>query len=90
MRILPPFEEKIRSKIRDELAKKPTLSISALKDQLEIEFGRDFHHTYVTKLVHKISKEQLQNVDRTKIQERINFTRENYRMMRERLLEIIY
>jgi hypothetical protein len=29
-------------------------------------------------------------MDRTRIEERMNFTRENYRMMRERLLKIIY
>jgi hypothetical protein len=28
--------------------------------------------------------------DRTKIEERMNFTRENYRMMREELLKIVY
>ena len=29
-------------------------------------------------------------VDRTQIEERLNFTRENYRMMREELLKIVY
>jgi hypothetical protein len=29
-------------------------------------------------------------MDRTRIEERMNFTRENYRMMREELLKIVY
>jgi hypothetical protein len=32
----------------------------------------------------------LQEADRTKLEERIQFTRENYRMARERLLKILY
>jgi hypothetical protein len=54
MRILPPFEERIRHSIRDELAEKPTLTIVALKEQLEKEYGRDFHHSYIRKLVGKV------------------------------------
>jgi hypothetical protein len=32
MRILPTFEEKIRAQIRDELATKPTITMTALKE----------------------------------------------------------
>jgi hypothetical protein len=54
MRILPPFEEKIRASIRDELAKNPTITMTALKEQLEKEPGRDFHFSYLRKLVGKV------------------------------------
>ncbi len=90
MRILPPFEDKIRSSIRDELAKKPIITMTALKEQLEKEYGRDFHFSYLRKLVGKVRNEMTVELDRTRIEERMNFTRENYRMLREELLKIVY
>jgi len=38
----------------------------------------------------KVERQALQEADRTKLEDRMQFTRENYRMMRERLLKIIY
>src|SRR5581483_7909623 len=90
MRILPPFEDKIRHSIRDELAKKPTVTMSALKEQLEKEYGRDFHFSYLRKLVGKVRNEISYEIDTAKIEPRLAFTRENYRMMREELLKIVY
>src|SRR3984893_224199 len=90
MRILPPFEQKIRHSIRDELAKKPTITMVRLKEQLEKEYGRDFHHTYIRKLVGKVRNEISYEIDTAKIEPRLAFTRENYRMMREALLQIVY
>src|SRR5258707_475372 len=89
MRILPPFEEKIRHSIRDELAKKPTMTMVGLKEELEKEYGRDFHHTYIRKLVGKVRNEISYEIDTAKIEPRLAFTRENYRVMREKLLEIV-
>ena len=90
MRILPPFEDKIRHSIRDELAKKPTITMTGLKEQLEKEYGRDFHHSYVRKLVGKVRNEINYEIDTAKIEPRLAFTRENYRMMREELMKIVY
>lgn len=90
MRILDPFEEKIRNKIRDELALKSGIGVTELQQKLEKVFGRTFHHSYLRKLVFKVQREALIEIDRTKIEERISFTRENYRMARERLVQIIY
>jgi hypothetical protein len=89
MRILPPFEEKIRHTIRDEIAKKPTVTMVALKEELEKKFGRDFHHSYIRKLVGKVRNEITYEIDSAKIEKRLAFTRENYRVMREKLLEIL-
>jgi hypothetical protein len=44
----------------------------------------------LAKLAVKVERQALAEADRTKLEERMQFTRENYRMMRERLLEIIY
>jgi hypothetical protein len=86
MRILPPFEEKIRHSIRDELAKKPTITMTALKEQLEKEYGRDFHFSYLRKLVGKVRNEISYEIDRSQIEPRLAF----YRMMREELMKIVY
>jgi hypothetical protein len=76
MRILPPFEEKIRHSIRDELAKKPTITMTALKEQLEKEYGRDFHFSYLRKLVGKVRNEINFEIDRAQIEPRLAFTRD--------------
>jgi hypothetical protein len=90
MRILPPFEERIRHSIRDELAKKPTITMTALQEQLEKEYGRDFHFSYLRKLVGKVRNEIVHDVDRATIAPRLAELRENYRLMREELLKIVY
>src|ERR1700691_75020 len=90
MRILPPFEERIRHSIRDELAKKPTITMTALKEQLEHEYGRDFHFSYLRKLVGKVRNEISYEIDSAKIEPRVAEFRENYRVMREELLKIVY
>jgi hypothetical protein len=90
MRILPPFEEKIRRSIRDELAKKPTVTMTALKEQLEKEYGRDFHFSYLRKLVGKVRNEISHEIDTAKIEPRLAELRENYRVMRDALLKIVY
>src|SRR5271155_3887678 len=86
MRILPPFEERIRHSIRDELAKKPTITMTALEE----EYGRDFHFSYLRKLVGKVRNEIVHDVDRATIAPRLAELRENYRLMREELLKIVY
>jgi hypothetical protein len=61
-----------------------------LEHALEKHFDRGFSHQYVSKIADKVSREGLIEMDRTRIEERMNFTRENYRMMRERLVKVIY
>jgi hypothetical protein len=45
---------------------------------------------YITKLAFKVERQALAEADRTKTEERMNFTRENYRLMRERLMRIVW
>jgi hypothetical protein len=89
MRILPPFEDKIRHSIRDELAKKPTITMTALKEQLEKEYGRDFHFSYLRKLVGKVRNEISYEIDTAAIEPRLAELRESYRVMRDALLKIV-
>jgi hypothetical protein len=90
MRVLPPVEEQIRRIIRDERAKDPLITVLGLEHALEKHFQRGFSHQYVSKIADKVARESLIVADRTQIEERMNFTRENYRMMREELLKIVY
>src|SRR3954467_11761879 len=71
------------------MAKRPTMTMVALKEELEKKFGRDFHHTYSRKLVGKVRNEITYEIDSAKIEQRLAFPRENYRVMREKLLEIV-
>lgn len=89
MRVLPPVEEAIRRIVRDEPAKDPLASVSKLEAALEKHFQRGFSHQYVSKIADKVAREGLIEADRTKLEERTNFTRENYRLMRERLMKIV-
>jgi hypothetical protein len=57
---------------------------------LEKHFNRGFSHQYVSKIADKVAREALIVADRRQIEERMDFTRENYRMMREELLKIVY
>jgi hypothetical protein len=90
MRRLPPFEEKIRHQIRDELAIKPVITMTALKERIENVFGRGFDYEYIRRLVGKVRNEIVIEIDRAQIEPRLAFTRENYRLMREELLKIVY
>lgn len=89
MRILPAVEEEIRRGVRAR-AKDPLIRVAGLKAILENHFKRGFSHQYVSKIANKVACEGLIEIDRTQIEERMQFTRENYRMMRERLLKVVY
>ena len=90
MRILPPVEEEMRRVVRDERAKDPLISVARLEAALEKHFNRGFSHNYASKIADKVAREGLIEADRTRIEERMNFTRDNYRLMREALFKIIY
>ena len=89
MRIVPELEIKIRREIRDARAKDPLVSVVALQDQLEKKFERTFTRKYLARLAHKVERQALIEADRTQIEQRLAFTRENYRIVRERLMKIV-
>jgi hypothetical protein len=90
MRVLPPVEEEIRRIIRDERAKAPLIAVSGLGQALEKRFDRGFSRRCIAKVADKVARQSLLEIDRMKIEERLDFTRQNYRMMREELLKIVY
>ena len=83
MRILPPVEEKIRRTIRDAQARDPLINVSGVQKELQRKMHRTFDRTYRKRLCEKVARESRIEVDRAQIEDRMNFTRENYRMMRE-------
>jgi hypothetical protein len=90
MRVSPIFEDKIRAEIRNEMARKPTLSVSGIREHIEKVFGRGFDYTYVHKLTGKVRNQISYEIDTAKIQPRLAELRENYRIMREELLKIVH
>jgi hypothetical protein len=89
MRILPPVEEEMRRAIRDARAADPLISVSGLEQVLEKRFNRGFSRKYIAKLADKVLRQALIEADRTKIEERLNVTREKFRLASEKLVEII-
>lgn len=90
MRILPPIEEKIRRTIRDARARDPLITVVGVQDELQHKLNRTFDRKYLKKLYEKVARESRVELDRMQIEQRMSFTRENYRMMREELLKIVY
>jgi hypothetical protein len=79
MRIVPAVDAEIRREIRDARAVDPLISFAALEERLEKKLHRGFSYKYVAKLAGKVARQALVEADRTKIEERLAFTRENYR-----------
>jgi hypothetical protein len=90
MRITPPIEDKIRRTIRDARSRDPLITVVAVQEELQRKFNRTFDRAYLAKLCNKVAVASRIELDRTQIEQRMSFTRENYRMMREELLKIVY
>ena len=90
MKVLPPVEEKLRRVIRDARAADPLITVSGLEHVLEKHFQRGFSRRYIAKLADKVHRAALVDADRTQLRERLNVTREKFRLASERLLQIIH
>jgi len=88
MKIVPAVEAEIRREVRDARAVDPRITVSGLEQLLEKKFNRGFSYKYVAKLVDKIGRQAFTETDRTTIEERLAFTRENHRIVREHLMKI--
>ncbi len=89
MRYLPEFEESIRRLIRDAKAADPLVTIGDVQRLCERRFNRTFSPRYIKKLCEKVYRQSLIEADRTQLDERLNITREKFRLASERLLKII-
>ncbi len=85
-----PYEQQIRRAIRDAYALDPIITQTKLLEYLEKRFNKTFDHRYVTRLVNKVSKEAMPDLDREKIEPRLKEIRELFRVGRENLLQIAF
>lgn len=90
MKIMPEFEEKIRRAIRDAYALDPLMSVYSLQETLEIRFKRKFAREYLAKQIKKLSGQMRRDLDTVKVSDRLKGTRDTYRLVRERLLKVVY
>lgn len=85
-----PYEDNIKRIIRDIMALDPLITVGKLNEQVSARLNHSFDQRYISKLANKVERQSVAQADHMKVEERLNFTRENYRMVRERLLKIIY
>jgi hypothetical protein len=83
------FEENLRRCIRDIKAIDPLTTNVALVDKLNVRFGHSSDPRYIKRLASKVDRALMVESDRAKIEERLTDIRENYRMVRQRLHDII-
>jgi hypothetical protein len=69
------------------MAKNLLINVMAIKGRMEEVFGRGFDYTYIRKLTDKVRNEISYEIDSARTQPRLAKLRENYRLMRERLLK---
>jgi hypothetical protein len=88
-RYAPTYEDRLKREIRDAIALDPIATIRELTERLSKRLDHSFDPSYIKKLRDKVSRQLIIESDRESIADRMNKTRQNYRISREALLEII-
>jgi hypothetical protein len=83
------YEERLKREIRDAMAVDPIATLPALTETLNRRLNHSFDPRYIKRLRDKVSRQLIVESDRLLIEQRMRFTRENYRISREALLNII-
>jgi hypothetical protein len=86
----PTYEVRVKREIRDAIAIDPIASIPELVERLNKRLNHSFDPRYIKKLRDKVSRQIIVESDRMQIEDRMNITRENHRISRDALLEIIH
>jgi hypothetical protein len=86
-------EHRLKLAIRNEVARNPIISVvqlqNVLKERgLKTAKGNPLDWRYVSKLVRKLNREKAMTVDQRKVNERLAITKEQYRVIIERLWRI--
>src|ERR1700733_6320771 len=84
------YEEKIKRAIRDALAYDPLLTQNALIEQLNRQFNHSFDFRYIRRLTDKVMGQAQIEVDRAQMSKRLSVLHETHRIVRERLLSVLY
>jgi hypothetical protein len=90
MKIMQPYEEKIKRAIRDAMAIDPLMTQTDMIQYLDRKFQRMFAPAYVRKMSQKVLEGARWEADRLSVEKRFVFSRENYRIARERLMRVMY
>jgi hypothetical protein len=83
------YEERLRREIRDVMAIDPIATLPELTEKLSKRLNHSFDRRYIKKLRDKVGRQLIVESDRTKIEDRMRFTKENYRIARDELMKII-
>jgi len=83
------YEDRLRREIRDAIALDPIATIPELTERLSKRLDHSFDPRYIKKLRDKVSRQLIVESDRMQIEQRMNITRENHRIARDALLEIV-
>lgn len=84
------FEIEARRAIRDFVALDPLMSIRTLTESVSKKLNHSFDREYITRLYRKVNRETMPDLDRQKIEPRLQQLRETFRIAREALLQIAF
>jgi hypothetical protein len=75
------YEENLKRAIRDAIAIDPIAGIHQLTETLSKRLDHSFDPRYIKRLRDKVIRQNLVELDRAQIEDRIAGTRENYRLV---------
>jgi len=84
------YEVRVKREIRDAIAIDPIATVPELTERLSKRLNHSFDPRYIKKLRDKVSRQIIVESDRMQIEDRMRVTRENHRISRDALLEIIH
>ena len=88
-RFAPTYQDRLKREIRDALAIDPIATIPELTERLNKRLDHSFDPRYIKRLRDKVTHQLIVESDRMQIEDRMRVTRENHRISRDALLEIV-
>lgn len=88
-RFAPTYEDRLKREIRDAIAIDPIATIPEITERLNKRLEHSFDPRYIKRLRDKVAHQIIIESDRMQIEDRMRITRENHRISRDALLEII-
>jgi len=83
------YQDRLKREIRDAIAIDPIATIPEIVERLNQRLNHSFDPRYIRRLRDKVSHQLIVESDRTRIEDRMRVTRENHRIARDALLEVI-
>jgi hypothetical protein len=89
-RFAPTYEDRLKREIRDVIAIDPIATIPEITERLNQRLNHSSDPRHIKRLRDKVTHQIFIESDCLQIEQPMNITRENHRISREALLEIIY